>query len=303
MPETRPIQYRNRATGELETEEIYGEGFLRFIYENPLGTIALAAVVKRAWFSHYYGHRMDQPKSREKVLPFIEEFSVDPDEFIDAPEDFKTFNEFFYRKLKPGARSIAAGEQVATFPADGRHLGIQDLSQVDGIFAKGQALQLGELLGDAELAKRYADGTAIISRLCPVDYHRFHFPVAGTAGESRIINGHLISVNPIALRQNIDILWRNKRTLTEIKSPQFGDVLMLEVGATCVGGTVQTYEAGAEIEKGDEKGYFKFGGSMTITLFKKGRAALPEDLAKTTAEQIELYAKMGESMAISPPKM
>ena len=297
MSANQPVQFRNRYTGELETEEIYGEKFLRFIYENPLGGIALTAAVKRAFFSHYYGHRMDQPKTQEKVLPFIKEFGVDPAEFAESPESFATFNEFFYRKLKPEARPIAPGEDTATFPADGRHIGIQDLSKVEGIFTKGQTLALDQLLGDPALAKQFAQGTAIISRLCPVDYHRFHFPVSGTPAESQLINGHLSSVNPIALRKNLAILWQNKRTLTKIESPQFGTVLMLEVGATCVGGTIQTYKPGTVINKGDEKGYFKFGGSMTITIFEPGKATLPPDLQKTAEEQLELYAKMGDTMA------
>lgn len=297
MPAQRAIRFRNRYTGKLETEEIYGEAFLRFTYENPLGQLALAAAVKRAWFSRYYGYRMDKEASRAKVKPFIAEFGVDPEEFLDPPESFQTFNEFFYRKLKPSARPISAGATLATFPADGRHIGIQDLSTVDGIFVKGQRLQLGQLLGDPSLAERYADGSAVISRLCPVDYHRFHFPVAGVPGESYLIGGDLYSVNPIALRRQIAILWRNKRTLTSIDSPEFGQVILLEVGATCVGGTIQTYAPGEAISKGDEKGYFKFGGSMTITFFQRGRAVLAEDLARTSDEQVELYARMGDAMA------
>ena len=203
----------------------------------------------------------------------------------------------YFRKLKAGARPIAAGEEVACFPADGRHFGLQDLSTTSGIFAKGQRLQLAELLGDEALAQRYREGTAVISRLCPVDYHRFHFPVSGTAGEPRLINGPLFSVNPIALRRDLSILWRNKRTLTKIESATFGEVLMIEVGATCVGGTVQTFSPGSPVGKGDEKGSFKFGGSMTITLFEPGRARLPRDLAVTSTDQIELYAKMGDQMA------
>lgn len=294
---SEPIEFRNRYTGELQTEEIYGESFLRFVYENPLGRVALAAAVKRAWFSRYYGQRMDDPGSAAKIMPFIGDYKVDPGEFLDTPESYRTFNEFFYRKLKPGARPIAAGDEVAVFPADGRHLGFQDLSQTGGIFAKGQVLKLPELLGSEALASRYADGSGIISRLCPVDYHRFHFPVGGKPGETSLINGDLFSVNPIALRRNLEILWRNKRTLTEIDSPRFGPVLMLEVGATCVGGTVQTFQAGGEVAKGEEKGYFKFGGSMTITLFEKGRVTLAEDLAASGASQIELYARMGDEMA------
>ncbi|MCP5113435.1 MAG: phosphatidylserine decarboxylase, partial [bacterium] len=88
MPDHQAIHFRNRYSGKLETEEIYGEGFLRFAYENPLGRVALAAAVKRAWFSRYYGHRMDQPKSREKIRPFMDQFGVDPDEFLDTPGTF-----------------------------------------------------------------------------------------------------------------------------------------------------------------------------------------------------------------------
>lgn len=295
MPE--PIQFRDRYTNELQTEEIYGENFLRLVYENPLGKVALAAAVKRAWFSRWYGRRMDHPGSAAKVLPFIEEFGVDPEEFRDPPESFGSFNEFFYRELKPEARPIAPGDKAAAFPADGRHLGFQDLSATNGIFVKGQQLQLPDLLGDADLAARFADGSGVISRLCPVDYHRFHFPVSGTVGETKTIGKELFSVSPIALRRNLAILWRNKRSLTEIESPQFGKVLMLEVGATCVGSTIQVFEPGTGVEKGAEKGYFKFGGSMTITLFETGRIELAPDLAKAGDEQIELYAKMGDEMA------
>ena len=136
----------------------------------------------------------------------------------------------------------------------------------------------------------------MLSRLCPVDYHRFHFPVTGTPGPTRLINGPLFSVSPIALGRNLSYLWENKRTITKIKTESLGTVLMLEIGATCVGTIEQTYQPDTPIHKGDEKGYFAFGGSSTIILFEPGKITLAKDLLEKSAQQIETYAKIGDSM-------
>ena len=293
------IQYFNRYTQRVEAEQIYGEGFLRWIYGSLSGRLALHAVAKRGFFSRWYGWRMDRAASRAKVAPFIQNFRVDPGEFADAPESFRTFNEFFYRKLKPGARLIAGDARTAVFPADGRHLGFADVSRMEGIFVKGAVFSLGELLRDRELAERFQRGSMVLSRLCPVDYHRYHFPVGGLATEPRLLNGWLYSVSPIALRRNIRIFTENKRAITRIESPEFGTVLMLEVGATNVGSFEYTFTPNTRVAKGAEKGYFKFGGSSTITLFEPGRVKLDADLLAHTAERRELYARMGDRLGLA----
>jgi phosphatidylserine decarboxylase len=293
------IQYFNRYTQRVEAEQIYGEGFLRWIYGSLSGRLALHAVAKRGFFSRWYGWRMDRAASRAKVAPFIQNFRVDPGEFADAPESFRTFNEFFYSKLKPGARLIAGDARTAVFPADGRHLGFADVSRMEGIFVKGAVFSLGELLRDRELAERFQRGSMVLSRLCPVDYHRYHFPVGGLATEPRLLNGWLYSVSPIALRRNIRIFTENKRAITRIESPEFGTVLMLEVGATNVGSFEYTFTPNTRVAKGAEKGYFKFGGSSTITLFEPGRVKLDADLLVHTAERRELYARMGDRLGVA----
>lgn len=136
----------------------------------------------------------------------------------------------------------------------------------------------------------------MLSRLCPVDYHRFHFPVSGTPSPTRLINGPLFSVSPIALGRNLAYLWQNKRTVTEIKTESLGTVLMMEIGATCVGSIKQTYQPDTPMEQGAEKGYFAFGGSSTITLFEPDKVQLAEDLRNNSAQQIETYALMGDKM-------
>lgn len=296
MAETDSIRFFNRYTGRVEQEQVYGAAWLRWTYGNPLGRLALEALVKRPAFSCWYGWRMDRPASRAKVLPFIRDFGLAVTEFADPPESFRTFNEFFHRRLKPGARPVDADPGAVVFPADGRHLGFSNASQIDGVFVKGQRFDLARLLGNADQAARYAQGTLVLSRLCPVDYHRFHFPLAGRVSEARLINGPLYSVNPIALRRNLGYLWENRRAITTLVTEKFGTVLQLEIGATNVGSIVQTYRPHTAVAKGDEKGYFRFGGSSTLLLFEPGRIRLSADLEEQSRHLCEIYARVGDRL-------
>lgn len=305
MP-AEPIRFYNRRTRELETERIYGEGWLRFAYENPAGRLFLWLLVKRAFFSHIYGWQMNKRVSAGKILPFIVKYDLDVSIFAKSVYAFKTFNEFFYRRLKAEARPIAEGDEVAVFPADGRHLVFPDVDAADGFYVKGAKFSLAELLGEGHLpedqrvlARQFAGGAMVISRLCPVDYHRFHFPTAGKASEARLIKGELYSVSPVALRRRVHYLVQNKRMITQLDSPVFGPVACIEVGATNVGSIVQTYLSDRPVKKGEEKGLFKFGGSCVITLFARGRIAFDDDLVEKSRDHIETYALMGERMGVA----
>ncbi len=294
-----PINYYNRYTQKIEQESVYGLAWLKWSYGNPLGRLSLHALVKRAFFSRWYGRRMDSPSSRAKIVPFLQKYGTDISELADPVDSYQTFNEFFYRQLKPSARPISSDSNSVCFPADGRHLAFQDISEAPGFFIKGQRFDLRKLLGDSGLAEKYKHGTAILSRLCPVDYHRYHFPVGGQVTRSTLINGPLYSVNPIALRQNLNILAENKRAWCRIESPVLGSVLMFEIGATCVGSFEYTYQPDSWVEKGTEKGYFKFGGSSTFTLFPPNTIQLDSDLIEHSSQQRELYARMGDRMGRS----
>lgn len=294
---SQSIIYFDRYEQQLKTEVVYGEGFLRWAYEHPVGTAAVHLLVKRALFSHWYGKRMSHPNSRNRINGFIQQYGINVDEMLLAPSEYKHFNDFFARKLKPEARPIAAGKDAVIFPADGRHFVIPSVSTNDGIFVKGIRFDLETLLDDEDLAKRFAHGSMLISRLCPVDYHRFHFPWNGKPTEARLINGDLYSVSPIALRRRPSLLWENKRYLTQLKTPEVGDVLILDVGATCVGTVVNTYTPGKPVAKGDEKGYFLFGGSCVITIFEPDRIRFADDLLEHSAQRREVYARMGDQVA------
>ncbi len=291
-----PIFYYDRAAGKVELEQIYGEKWLRWAYEHPIGRAGLWLVAKRPFFSRWYGRRMSKPASRAWIAPFVEKFGTDLSECVKGAGEFSSFNDFFYRKLKPGARPIEVGDNTVVFGADGRHSAVACVGKETGFFVKGQSFDLAKLLGSDELARRYEGGALVFSRLCPVDYHRFHFPCAGVPSESVLIQGPLYSVSPIALRRRLAYLWENRRMRTAFKTENFGTIQILEIGATNVGSIFQTFTPGARVEKGQEKGYFAFGGSAVITVFPPEGVRLAADLLAQNAEGRELYARMGTLM-------
>src|SRR6202007_2668229 len=112
---------------------------------------------------------------------------------------------------------------------------------------------------------------------------------SGIPSETRLINGWLYSVSPVALRRNIRYLIENKRTVTLLESPAFGRVALMEVGATNVGSIRQSFVPGRAVAKGDEKGLFAFGGSCVITVFRKGVIEFDADVVTQSAQFVETY--------------
>lgn len=289
-----PVRYIDRQTGELCEEQIYGEAAIRLTYGNGILATVLRFIARQYWVSRLYGYLQKTRWSKKKVLPFIRDFAVDSSEFRDPVESFQSFNDFFVRHLRPGARPLA--ETDAVIPADGRYLVVPNVSAAEQFFVKGQRLSLGELLGDEALAAEYANGSLVLGRLCPTDYHRYHFPCDTNAGTPRLINGPLYSVNPLALRRSIQILSENRRVLTELESDAFGRMLFLEVGATNVGSIRQTFTPGGHYSKGAEKGYFEFGGSAVILLFREKTIRFEADLIEASCNRLEMKCLLGQPL-------
>lgn len=293
------IRYFERSTGKVCLEKVYGQKALSLLYGTSLLSRMLLAIslhtTRLSLISRLYGYLQKKKTSQKKIRPFIEAYGVDESEFADPVTSFQSFNEFFIRKLKPECRPMNPHSEIAILPADGRYLVFPDLSKAGGFYVKGQCFDLGRFLKSSVFARRFENGAMAIARLCPTDYHRFHFPISGKISEIKPIRGALYSVNPVALVRRFATLCENKRILTEIDSERFGTVLMVEVGATCVGTIHQTWDS-PSIAKGEEKGYFSFGGSCIVLLFEKGRIAFDEDLVRNSAQFIETRGLFGTSL-------
>lgn len=297
----KPIIYIDRISKKRCEEKVLGAQQLRLLYgdnfiSRAIGKRLAYALARLPSFSAFYGSLQNKPASAKKIAPFIKSFNIDASEFAKNPSEFVSFNDFFTRKLKPSSRPLAAGKNTAIIPADGRYYFYQNIKKADGFVVKGKKFSLAALLQDEKLAAKYEEGAMAIARLCPTDYHRYHFPFDCKAGKTILINGLLHSVNPAAIKKNIEIFTENKRTLCVLDSPQFGKVLFLEIGAICVGTIHQTYKPNKMCAKGDEKGYFSFGGSSLILLFPPNSIRFDQDLLDATAEQIEIKCLMGQPM-------
>lgn len=295
------IKYIDRKSGKEALEEVYGGKALQFLYGESLCSRLLGyplshLLAKCPWISSVYGWWQKQPHSKKKIAPFLSRFNINTSDFLDSADQYASFNDFFIRKLKKSARPISPGNLTAIIPADGRYRFFPDISKADGFVVKNKKFLLSELLGSEDLAKKYAQGSMVMARLCPTDYHRFHFPCDNIPSEPHLINGYLYSVNPIALAKNISIFVQNKRFLTVLKTEFFGEVLYLEIGATNVGSIHETFTPHSLVNKGEEKGYFSFGGSALILLFPPATLEFDADLLELSKSGLEIYCQMGQSM-------
>lgn len=293
------LEIYNRQKKEVETEHIVGKKYLQWLYYKSSGNFFLEKIVKRKLASKFYGVLKNRKGSKRKIRDFIEENKIAEEEFLDKVSEYKNFNEFFYRKLKPEARPVNSNSDVLVSPADGRVFIHENIQTSKIVEIKGMAFNLAQLVGSEEAIMEYDGGTMIIVRLNPSDYHRFHFPDSGVPEKTKEIKGAYYSVNTGVLDRIDNIYLKNKRTVTEFESDNFGKILYMEVGATFVGTIIQTFNPGQRVEKGAEKGYFKFGGSTVILFLKKGILTPDNDILEYTKKKTETLVKMGESLGIA----
>jgi phosphatidylserine decarboxylase len=237
------------------------------------------------------GKKYDDPGSAAQIVPFIAFHKLDMEEVLLPLEQFQTFNEFFYRALKPGARPCSAPDNpdIIVSPADCRSVVFNRIDDATSIWVKGREFSIERLLGNAypEDVQRYKNGALGIFRLAPQDYHRFHIPVDGVMGTPKTIEGEYYTVNPMAIRSALDVYGENVRILVPIDSVAHGRVMVICVGAMMVGSTVITREGGDKVNRADELGYFKFGGSTLLVLFEPGRMVFDSDLVDNSKGALE----------------
>lgn len=237
------------------------------------------------------GKKYDDPDSASQIRDFINFHQLDMSEVLLPVEQFKTFNEFFYRKMKPDARPCSAPDDpnVVVSPADCRSVVFDRIDEATKIWVKGREFSVARLLGNAypEDVNRYKNGALGVFRLAPQDYHRFHIPVDGTMDMPKTIAGDYYTVNPMAIRSALDVYGENVRILVPIDTVAHGRVMVVCVGAMMVGSTIITRQAGEKVSRAEELGYFKFGGSTLLLLFEEGVVNFDRDLVDNSKGALE----------------
>ncbi|KAF9429104.1 hypothetical protein BGZ76_001806 [Entomortierella beljakovae] len=302
----------NRLTGEKAWEDmpIYARIGMHLLFATMVDRKLLKTHKIRHLFSVQsvnQGKHFDAPESVAQINHFIKTFKLDLSELLQPNiKDYKSFNEFFYRRLRPDARPIHELENpnIIVSSADCRLCVFESISSATQVWIKGKSFTVKNLVQDETLASQFEGGSIAIFRLAPQDYHRFHSPVTGTiANNAAKIDGTYFTVNPMAVNR-INVFTENVRQVSiidleqqgETKNQSFDQCVYVSIGALLVGSIVLTgaKEQGTRVQKGDELGYFAYGGSTCILLFKEGAVQFDEDLVDNSLKGIETLVRVGE---------
>lgn len=251
---------------------------------------------------HFHRSLSDDEKETAILESYIERFDIDMTLF--DPTDYREYdsvNEWFIRRIRPELRPISPDGIVdgvsptASSPADARVMAFELIPEDFTFWIKNEKFTVQKFLGNDEQAAPFEEATMFIVRLAPQDYHRFHAPVSGNVTYQRQLGGTIFSVNADAMTSgNLAIL--NQRTVTIIQSEEFGRVAFVAIGAVCVGSVVMDVDVGDTTTRGDDIGFFQFGGSTVALLFEKGRLAIDDDLSYRSSMSVETLLNMGQSI-------
>ena len=314
------VRYVDRKSGELVVESVMGDGALKFAYETLSGRLLWPLLFGSKFISALMGRYYDSPRSKKAIRELAAIPGCRADEAEKPLEEYGSFNEFFTRRLKPNARAIGQG---FVSPADGRlrlylNADIDTPFPLKGatkslrtVFAPPCRTHFASSVGGSHDSPNSSESTNFdiaVIRLAPVDYHRFHFPCdCKVIGETKVIPGKYHSVNPIALAKYPNVYADNERQIVEAESEKYGRFWQIDVGAFGVGTIVQTAfnhctasdpASTRTFEKGDERGYFKFGGSTVIVVTKAGAVKWDEDIVKNSEEGLETRVLCGEKVGV-----
>lgn len=290
------IKIYNRKTKLIENEVIFQEKYMNFFHENNLGRFLTHHILSKKWVSSLYGFYCQSSLSRLKIKSSIDNYDFSLDEIEKPINKYKNFNEFFSRKLKSESRPIDIKKDILVSPADSRLIS-KDIKNDLILNVKGFNYTLENLLKNKALADSFNNGMCLIFRLAPTDYHRYIYVDNGKHQNITNINGKYNSVHPISLNLNPRVFQENKRSYCVLNTENFDDILYMEVGAMFVGEIYNHFPDGAVFKKGDEKGFFKFGGSTIILLFKPNTITLDQDILENSKKGIETLVECGSKIA------
>ena len=280
----------NRKTRE-EKELVYNSS-IKFLYNSFLGRIILLIISNRL-ISKIVGCYMNSKLSTKRIDKTIKDNNIDI--ALYEKKEYKSFNDFFTRRKKD--LSFDQDEKHFISPADSKVLVIK-LNKDSSFDIKGSIYNLKTIVNE-NLTLKYSNGYALIFRLEVGDYHRYHFIDNGTLDNYKYIKGKLHTVQPIAYHKNI--FHTNSREYVLMHTENFGDVLEVDVGALLVG-KITNNKGIKEFKRGDEKGYFEFGGSTIILFVAENKVIIDNDILLNSTLGKETIVSCGEKIGIKYSK-
>lgn len=262
---------------------------MNFLYENIIGRVILKILVSPI-ISKIVGGYLNTRFSLWLIQPFVKKNHINLEEYENVR--YKSYNEFFYRQIKDGKRKINKDQNCLISPCDSK-VTYYKIDDQMCFRIKNSLYTIKDLIQNDALAKEYIDGVALVFRLSVDDYHRYCFIDEGKLIQNYKIKGILHTVNPIA-SYHYPIYKTNSREVSVLETHHFGQVIYMEVGAMMVGKINNLNHT--SFKKGEVKGWFEFGGSTVVLLFKKDNVIIDEDIVKYSLQDIEVRVKMGEQI-------
>lgn len=275
--------------GNITIEENGQDRLLHFLYNDRGGRLCLKLLV-RPFISKAAGVFLNSPLSAGMVPGFVERNHIDLSVY--TKQRFRSYNDFFTRRIRPEERPIAEGENLLISPCDGKAT-VCRIGEDTRFYIKDTLYTATQLLGSERLAGHYKGGYAVILRLTVDDYHHYCYVADGQKSENVTLPGIYHTVNPAA-NDVFPIYRENAREYTLIRTGKFGTIMMMEVGAMMVGKITNLEKGSCQVKKGAEKGYFEFGGSTIILFLQHGKVQLDSDLLENTEAGYETIVRMGE---------
>jgi phosphatidylserine decarboxylase len=233
--------------------------------------------------------------SARKIKPFIEKHKIDMSEFEPGP--YRTYAEFFERPFRPGVRKFPDDPSRMGAFAEARYFAWETVEPLQVFPIKGHSLAAEQLLGNAQRASHFGGGPVILARLAPIDYHHLHYPDDGVTLENERLGKRLWTVNPNALQNQPDLLFRNERKVQILQTKNFGRLGFVEIGALSVGRIVQKHAVDRPFNRGQQKSVFRFGGSAVVVFGQRGAWRPSDDILQKTSEGIETLVRLGDEIA------
>lgn len=267
---------------------------LSFLYTNIFGRMLLKPLIQPQ-VSKLAGRYLSSAHSKWLISKFIERNEINMDIYEEC--DYSSFNDFFTRKIKPDCRPVPEDLDVLISPCDCLAT-VYPIQENTTFSIKNTEYTLRSLLRSPHLAKRFRGGYAYVLRLTVEDYHRYLYSVSGKQSKNYHIDGTFHTVNPIA-NDYLPIYKENTREYTVIRSKEFGDVLQMEVGALLVG-KISNHKQSTVVTRGEEKGFFEYGGSTIVVLTQKGRVTPRSDLLTNSKNGYETKVLQAHPLGILP---
>lgn len=276
--------------GNVTESSSFQDKLLEWIYGHAIGRILLRPLVM-PWVSELGGKVLDSRISAWAVRPFVRASHIDMTQYEE--QKYRSYNDFFKRKIRPEARKIEEDTECFISPCDSR-LSVYPVEKECEVRIKHTRYTIKELLKDRRLAEQFAGGYVWVFRLCVDDYHRYIYVDDGMKSKNRRIPGVFHTVNPVA-NDKYPIYKENTREYSLLRSKNYGTILMMEVGALMVGKIENRHEK-ARVRRGQEKGNFAFGGSTILLMTQKDKVLPDSDILRNSGDGIETRVWMGESV-------